>query len=87
LAGYKYSAAGENVAAGQKTAQSVMTAWLNSPGHKRNIEKVGFEEIGLGLKESDDGIRYWTQVFGKQLSGNKDGATNWACAKQVPNLR
>lgn len=47
--GYKYSAAGENVAMGQSTAQRVMTAWLNSEGHRRNIESKDFDEIGVGL--------------------------------------
>ncbi|OGO76846.1 MAG: hypothetical protein A2Y23_08110, partial [Clostridiales bacterium GWB2_37_7] len=35
--GIKYSSAGENLAYGQKTPQQVMTAWMNSPGHRSNI--------------------------------------------------
>ena len=34
-AGYRYSTAAENIAAGQRTPQDVMTAWMNSPGHRR----------------------------------------------------
>ena len=32
------SEVGENVAAGQMTAREVVDGWLNSPGHKKNIE-------------------------------------------------
>lgn len=35
--GISYSYAGENIAAGQKTPQEVVTAWMNSPGHRANI--------------------------------------------------
>ena len=56
----------ENVAAGQKTASDVVSSWLNSPGHRRNIENRNYVEIGLGLGETDEGLKiYWCQVFGK----------------------
>jgi uncharacterized protein YkwD len=32
--GIKWSAWGENIASGQRTPQEVVTAWMNSPGHK-----------------------------------------------------
>ncbi|KAG2526028.1 hypothetical protein BBO99_00004324 [Phytophthora kernoviae] len=35
--GFKWTAIAENVAAGQTTVDSVMTAWMNSSGHKANI--------------------------------------------------
>ena len=84
--GYQFSRVGENVAAGQPTAESVMEAWLNSPGHRRNIENAEFDEIGLGIKSSETGLRYWTQVFGKQQTTAKKGTTNDACVKQIPDL-
>ena len=84
--GYKYSAIGENVAKGQTTARSVMTAWLNSAGHRKNIESINFNEIGVGLKQSDDGSRYWTQVFGKQGNNQKIGKTTESCLKNLPDL-
>jgi len=84
--GYKYSAAGENVAMGQSTAQRVMTAWLNSEGHRRNIESKDFDEIGVGLRSSDTGDLYWTQVFGKQSSSRRTGVTVDTCMKQLPGL-
>lgn len=60
-AGYTWSSYGENVAYGYSTPQSVMDAWMSSPGHKANILDCNFKEIGVGLAEPGD---YWTQDFG-----------------------
>jgi uncharacterized protein YkwD len=60
--GYSYQSVGENVAAGQETAEEVMTGWMDSPGHRRNI--LGdFEELGAARAEDDDGRPYWCVVF------------------------
>ncbi|SFN19079.1 MULTISPECIES: CAP domain-containing protein [Streptomyces] len=61
--GYAFRSAGENVAAGYGTAESVMDGWMNSPGHKANILNCGFKEIGIGLAQPGN---YWTQNFGTQ---------------------
>jgi len=53
---------GENVAFKYKTAQEVMEAWLNSSGHKKNIE-ADYTHIGIGAVKNDAGIYYYTQVF------------------------
>ena len=47
--GIHYRAAGENIAAGQTTAESVMQAWMNSAGHKKNILDPNFTHIGVGI--------------------------------------
>ncbi|QIP82949.1 CAP domain-containing protein [Streptomyces sp. Tu 2975] len=60
-AGYTWSTYGENVAYGYATPESVMAAWMASPGHKRNILDCGFKEIGVGLAQPDN---YWAQEFG-----------------------
>ena len=58
---------GENIAAGQCSAEEVMQSWMNSSGHRRNILDAGFKELGVGyfLKEDDSkGYRhYWVQIF------------------------
>ncbi|MCM0650484.1 SafA/ExsA family spore coat assembly protein [Clostridium swellfunianum] len=59
--GFSFYSAGENIAMGQRTPQEVMTAWMNSPGHRANILKADFKEIGVGLAR--DGSLYWTQMF------------------------
>lgn len=61
--GLRFSAAGENIAMGQKTPQEVMNAWMNSPGHKSNILSTSFSEIGVGLARDKNGRYYWTQMF------------------------
>lgn len=58
----KHSTAGENIAKGQKTAQAVMTAWMNSEGHRKNILNKNFTQIGVGYYNSN-GNTYWTQMF------------------------
>ena len=58
---------GENIAEGYQTPQDVMNAWLNSPGHKANIENASFRAIGVGAVQSSSGAWYWTQDFGSQL--------------------
>jgi uncharacterized YkwD family protein/spore coat assembly protein SafA len=61
--GIKYSSAGENIAYGQKTPQQVMTAWMNSPGHRSNIMSPSFSQIGVGYATNKNGVPYWTQMF------------------------
>ena len=69
-AGYRYTTAGENIAAGFTTAKSVVQAWMNSPLHRQNILTPFLEEVGIGFVflPSDSGklkLRYyWTQDFG-----------------------
>ena len=59
--GYAFRSAGENVAYGYSSPESVMDGWMNSPGHKANILNCGFKEIGIGLAQPG---YYWTQDFG-----------------------
>ncbi len=60
-AGYSYRKAGENIAYGQNSPEEVMTAWMNSEGHRANI--LGdYDYIGIGVYESG-GVIYWSQFF------------------------
>lgn len=61
--GLKFSAAGENIAYGQRTPQEVVTAWMNSPGHRANILSRSYSQIGVGAAKKSDGTMYWTQQF------------------------
>ena len=60
-AGFTGSAGGENIAAGQRSPQDVMAAWMQSDDHRANILNCNYTVIGVGLNE--DGW-YWTQMFG-----------------------
>ncbi len=65
--GIKFSAGGENIAMGQKTAEEVMNSWMNSPGHRSNILNATYTEIGVGLAKNGSGVCYWTQMFIKPV--------------------
>ena len=65
--GYDWSAAAENIAAGQHTIDIVMAAWLDSPRHCANIMDSAYTEFGAAsysVNGSDYPI-YWTQVFAR----------------------
>lgn len=69
-AGYTdWSTWGENISAGQTTAEAVFQGWMNSTGHRANILNPNFTHMGLGYHylANDRGqvnySRYWTQVF------------------------
>ncbi|MCZ8536653.1 S-layer homology domain-containing protein [Paenisporosarcina quisquiliarum] len=64
--GYSYSSFGENIAYGQKTPQEVVTAWMNSPGHKANILNKDYTNIGAGIKKDANGRIYWVHMFSKK---------------------
>lgn len=51
---------GENIAKGQRTAEEVVRAWMDSPGHRANILSCDSREIGVGYA---GGV--WTQLFGR----------------------
>lgn len=59
----KYKTAGENIAYGQKTAQTVMNGWMNSSGHRANILKSSYTKLGVGYAVSKNGTPYWVQIF------------------------
>lgn len=65
--GLKFSAAAENIAYGQTSAQSVMTSWMNSAGHKANILNKSFTHIGVGVAKKANGTLYFTQMFLKPI--------------------
>jgi len=61
--GIKWSAWGENIASGQRTPEAVVTAWMNSEGHRANILSSNFSKIGVGYATNSNGTPYWTQIF------------------------
>lgn len=60
--GISYSGAGENIAYGQSSPSEVMTAWINSDGHRENILNSSFTKLGVGVYSSG-GTLYWAQIF------------------------
>ena len=70
--GYQYIALGENLALGNFNGdQDVVTAWMNSPGHRANILNGTYTQIGVAVGEGNfQGNDVWiaVQVFGKPTS-------------------
>ena len=61
--GVRYRHAGENVAMGYRTAETVMNGWMESPGHRENILNDDYEIIGVGVVMDSSRTVYWTQLF------------------------
>ncbi|MCW2674962.1 MAG: SCP-like extracellular [Modestobacter sp.] len=57
------NARAENIARGQRDAAAVVSSWLNSPGHRRNILDCSYRTMGLGVAAGSGGP-WWTQMFG-----------------------
>jgi len=54
----------ENVAKDFTTASQTFSKWLESSGHKQNIEG-DFTHTGVSVKADEDGNFYFTQIFYK----------------------
>jgi len=52
----------ENVAMGYTTTNAVVTGWLNSPGHKNNIEG-NYTHSAVSAVKNNNGTYYYTQIF------------------------
>ena len=65
--GYTWSYVSENIAAGQKSAQSAIDGWMSSEGHCRNIMNSKVTDMGLACvsNSASNYNYYWTQVFAK----------------------
>ncbi len=55
----------ENIAAGNNTAESVVSSWMNSSGHKANILSSDSKSIGIGCMKVS-GRYWWVQCFGSE---------------------
>lgn len=61
--GVSYKTAGENIAAGQKSPEEVMQAWMNSSGHRANILNANYTELGVGYYKGGNYGTEWVQLF------------------------
>jgi uncharacterized protein YkwD len=82
--GYHWQVAGENIATGFVTPQQVVTAWMASPGHCRNILDPQYASVGTGVSSlpvpsAASSAATWTQDFGLTMSQNFP-SHNWGPA-------
>jgi uncharacterized protein YkwD len=64
-AGFEGSPSGENIAAGQGSAEAVMQTWMESGEHCANIMSPSATHIGVGYARGGDWGHLWTQTFGR----------------------
>jgi uncharacterized protein YkwD len=67
-AGYTWTYAAENIAAGYPTPSAVVQGWMASSGHCRNIMSATAKNFGAGYYYGGTSTykHYWTQNFGRQ---------------------
>jgi uncharacterized protein YkwD len=66
-AGYVYSTAGENIAAGYPSVDAVMTGWMQSDGHCANVMRPSFKEVAVACLRGTPSTtynNYWTMNLG-----------------------
>nr|MBQ8253670.1 fibronectin type III domain-containing protein [Lachnospiraceae bacterium] len=86
-----YMAAGENIAAGQDSASSVMNDWMNSPGHRANILTDDFSHIGIGYCTGGAYGTNWSQLFVggctlKSIAVNDVGTKSYAKGTSINDM-
>ena len=69
---YEYLLIGDNLAMGSyRDDEDVVSAWMNSPGHRKNILEEKYEEIGVAAGQGNyQGKEVWmaVQVFGMPVT-------------------
>ena len=62
--GYRFTAAGENIAH-HATIEKSQAALISSPGHRKNILSSGYTKVGIGVALDENGFVYLTQIFAR----------------------
>jgi len=76
-AGYKYLAAGENLARNFTESEYLHNAWMNSPSHRANILNGKYTEIGIAVVEGEMNGKTTViavELFGKPAASAKPAA-------------
>jgi len=63
-AGYVFVQVGENLAAGQESAEQVVAEWMASAEHREIILGMQWREIGIGVRIGGEYNVYWVLEFG-----------------------
>ncbi len=69
-AGYSYTYAGENLALDFIQAEDIVSAWLKSPTHRRNLLSMKYKDIGVAVTDANiNGVKSLVvvQMFGAPL--------------------
>ena len=69
-AGYNYNYVGENLAIDFATNEGIVTAWLKSPSHRKNLLNENFSDIGVAVLEGSfrgQNTTLVVQIFGSPM--------------------
>ncbi len=58
-------AAAENIAYGRFGMDGLFKAWVNSPGHRRNMLDPRFSRFGLASAKGEGDRRYWALIVAR----------------------
>jgi uncharacterized protein YkwD len=67
-AGYPARMVAENIARGPTSVEEVLSAWMQSRGHRGNLLHSAFTELGVGCAVGRNAVGYtvlWVQEFGR----------------------
>ena len=56
--GYRYREIGENLAVGYRDAATLVDGWMHSPGHRANILRSTYDEVGIAVAAPAPTNRY-----------------------------
>lgn len=63
----RMSWSGENIAYGYGSGRSVVNrGWMHSQGHRENILRPQFRQMGIGAARDSHGVWWVSQVFGRR---------------------
>jgi hypothetical protein len=82
--GYKYTAAGENLAKDFTESVYVHEAWMNSPGHRANILNKNYQDVGIAVVEgviNGQKTILAVEFFGKSTTAKTATPTQTASGK------
>ena len=77
--GYSYTAAGENLAKNFSTSSATVTAWMNSPEHRKNLLDDRFTEVGVAVLRDDlngEPTTIIVALYGSPVISEVAGATS-----------
>ena len=81
---------GENIGWGQAslaTARSMVTAWMNSPGHRENLLSADYSQVGLGLALGTPTDQTWGATYTTDFGAGAAPAPAHASAKAAAATR
>jgi uncharacterized protein YkwD len=55
-------AVSENIGFGYRAAEALLEAWINSEGHRANIER-SYSHFGISVDQDQKGKDYFTNIF------------------------